>query len=559
MILAALAVLIIVAAVNSGKNRYTDELDILKDKWGKLGDTQYPSDDFENISHYYRLSENDGYSVDDITWNDLEMDSIFQAIDNCSSSIGREYLYKALRKPNLDKNKIKDIDTAAGYMSSHTDDRVSMQMSLSKLGFVHKVSFSDYVDVINKLNPLKNSLSYLFNVLNIASILVMIFVNAQAGVLALIASLLASTAYYFKKKPEAGRYFIALSQISRMVRTGKDIEKKRKSFSDMPDELKGVLNNIERDTDIIYPSIKNDWLLPDTGANSSIVEVIMNYLRMFTHVDLIHYNRAIKQIKGKSKNVLALMNNLGYLELVICTASFRKAIKKYSYPEFIEDENQGINVEGIYHPLIKDAVPNDISNAKNVLITGSNASGKSTFLKSIALNVILSQSIATSVSEKYSAPIYKLYSSMSLRDDYKTKGSYYMVEIRALKRIVDAAQSSNIPVLAIVDEVLRGTNTIERIAAGSSILEYLKNENTNTFAATHDIEITDILKGSYSNYHFRESFNEDGDIEFTYKLQNGAATTRNAIVLLGTLGFDDKIIDKANNRAKEFMDTGIWK
>ena len=62
MILAALAVLIIVAAVNSGKNRYTDELDSLKDKWGKLGDTQYPSDDFENISHYYRLSENDGYS-----------------------------------------------------------------------------------------------------------------------------------------------------------------------------------------------------------------------------------------------------------------------------------------------------------------------------------------------------------------------------------------------------------------------------------------------------------------------------------------------------------------
>ena len=96
----------------------------------------------------------------------------------------------------------------------------------------------------------------------------------------------------------------------------------------MPDELKGVLNNIERDTDIIYPSIKNDWLLPDTGANSSIIEVIMNYLRMFTHVDLIHYNRAIRQIKGKSKNVLALMNNLGYLELVICTASFRKAIKK---------------------------------------------------------------------------------------------------------------------------------------------------------------------------------------------------------------------------------------
>lgn len=559
IILAALAVLIIFAAVNSGKNRHTDELDNLKNNWGKLGDKQYPSDDFENISHYYKLCENDGYSVDDITWNDLEMDEIFRALDNCSSSIGREYLYKSLRKPNLDINKIKDIDAAAAYMSSHGDERVSLQMSLSKLGFVHKVSFSDYVNVINELNPLKNSISYLFNALNAASVLIMIFINAQFGVLALIASLLASTAYYFKKKPEAGSYFTALSQISRMVRTGKDIDKKKKSYSNMPKVLTDVLNNIKKDTDIIYPSIRNDWLLPDTGANSSIVEVIMNYIRMFTHVDLIHYNRAIRQIKGKSKNVISLMDNLGYIELAICTASFREAIKKYSYPDLHEDEKLGINVEGIYHPLIKDAVPNDIKNAKNVLITGSNASGKSTFLKSIALNMILSQSIATSVSDKYSAPVYKLYSSMSLRDDYKTKGSYYMVEIRALKRIIDAAENSDVPVLVIVDEVLRGTNTIERIAAGSSILQYLQSENTNTFAATHDIEITEILNDSYSDYHFRESFNEEGDIVFTYKLQKGAATTRNAIALLETLGFDDKITDKANKRAKEFMDTGIWR
>ena len=170
IILAALAVLIIFAAVNSGKNRHTDELDNLKNNWGKLGDKQYPSDDFENISHYYKLCENDGYSVDDITWNDLEMDEIFRALDNCSSSIGREYLYKSLRKPNLDINKIKDIDAAAAYMLSHGDERVSLQMSLSKLGFVHKVSFSDYVNVINELNPLKNSISYLFNALNAYSL-----------------------------------------------------------------------------------------------------------------------------------------------------------------------------------------------------------------------------------------------------------------------------------------------------------------------------------------------------------------------------------------------------
>lgn len=92
----------------------------------------------------------------------------------------------------------------------------------------------------------------------------------------------------------------------------------------------------------------------------------------------------------------------------------------------------------VYHPLIDNPVCNSITTKGNVLLTGSNASGKSTFLKTIAINSILAQTIGTSLSKEYIAPVYRIYSSMALRDDLANSDSYYIVEIKSLKRILDA-------------------------------------------------------------------------------------------------------------------------
>lgn len=99
---------------------------------------------------------------------------------------------------------------------------------------------------------------------------------------------------------------------------------------------------------------------------------------------------------------------------------------------------------------------------------------------------------------------------MALRDDLSSQESYYIAEIRSLKRILDAV-GEEYPVLCFVDEVLRGTNTVERIAASSQILESLASENVICFAATHDIELTYILEGVYENYHFSEEIDEEKD------------------------------------------------
>ena len=171
----------------------------------------------------------------------------------------------------------------------------------------------------------------------------------------------------------------------------------------------------------------------------------------------------------------------------------------------------------------------------------------------------MAQTLHMVLAECYSAPMYRIFSSMSLRDDLEGGESYYIVEIKSLKRILDAMKEGDPwPVLCFVDEVLRGTNTVERIAAATQILISLTGAGVLCFAATHDIELTELLSGLYDNYHFEEEI-RDGDILFNYTLREGRANSRNAIRLLEIMGYDCSIIQKAQRQAEDFLVKGIWK
>ena len=121
-----------------------------------------------------------------------------------------------------------------------------------------------------------------------------------------------------------------------------------------------------------------------------------------------------------------------------------------------------------------------------------------------------------------------------------------------------AAEQMVPKVICFVDEVLRGTNTTERIAASSQILKSFAENGVLCFAATHDLELTELLKNHFDNYHFEESVTEN-DILFNYKLQTGKAATKNAIRLLQLMGYAESIIESANEQAAYFEENGAWK
>ena len=253
----------------------------------------------------------------------------------------------------------------------------------------------------------------------------------------------------------------------------------------------------------------------------------------------------------------------GQIEAAVVIGSYRNSLQgSYCIPKIGYERNadRHMEIEELYHPLLTDVVKNSITTRKGVLITGSNASGKSTFLRAVAICAVLAQTIHTCPADRYEAPALRIYSSMALKDDLLGGQSYYMVEIRSIKRILDQvkqAEEEQCHVLCFVDEVLRGTNTVERIAASTQIMKMLAADYVLCFAATHDVELTKLLEKEYDNYHFEELIAED-DIHFPYKLLKGPATTRNAIALLKVLGYDERIITEAEAMAEEFLINGNW-
>ncbi len=292
-----------------------------------------------------------------------------------------------------------------------------------------------------------------------------------------------------------------------------------------------------------------------TGSGN-LIDIFLDYLRMIFHLDLIKFNHMLSQMRIHREDIDEMLGILGKIETIIAIGAFREGCADFCVPFFTQ--KKAICAKNVYHPLIEKPVKNDISADRGVLITGSNASGKSTFLKTIAINSLLAQTIHTALADSFQTGLFRICSSMALRDDIVSGDSYYIVEIKALKRIMDELKRDGRPVLCFVDEVLRGTNTVERIAASAQILESLAAENCLCFAATHDIELTHLLQRDYKNHHFEEEIRYD-DILFSYKIMDGRAVTRNAIRLLGIMGYEDQIVRRAEKMAEDFIACGSWK
>ncbi len=555
LLIAAFVIVVIYVWIDGNRKHKARIEKLLEESWGKPCKRKISDDEMKAISHYYEDCADEADEtvsvIDDITWNDLNMDDIYKRMNIANSSVGQEYLYKMLRMPFNDEKKLRETDRLAEFFSQNKEKRKAVQRSYVKLGYAKRISLSDYIGLIVDLKPSGNLIHYISILLIIAALVCCFFVDPVSGIGLVIVAVSFSIISYYRFKAKVESYFICITQIVKMVQAAQDIQKINISeLSSYNEYFKGV----EKEFASV---VKNAGILASGNVSGSLGEMLMDYIRMLTHIDLIKFNNMVKKIGVKEQKVYELMEQLGFIEASICVASFREQLAVWSKPEFVTG-TVAINAEEVYHPLIKNPVANSIHAGKHVLLTGSNASGKSTFLKTIAINALLSQAVYTSVSKRYRAPIYRIYSSMALRDDLGSQNSYYIVEIKSLKRILDAVDEKNQkPVLCFVDEVLRGTNTVERIAASSEILKSLRYKNVLVFAATHDIELTSLLEKFYDNYHFQEEVT-DNDVKFNYRLFKGPAITRNAIKLLGVIGYDAGIIKAAEARAGHFMDKGSW-
>ena len=521
----------------------------LKNAWGQIPDREYTYEDFHHISQFFHKREKEGFFIDDITWNDLDMDRIFMLLNQTFSAVGGDCLYDILRKPVFEEKELKYRNRLMLFFAKNQEIREQVQTILASVRKSGSNSIYENIHVTTEVNIKGKNVQIGFCSAFFLSLLVFILAP-NPGVFLFLLVCVVNIGAYMTQKQEVDAYLSSFRNVLQLLEAYKKLEKLK-----IPELEAAMARGIPAQKRLAGFQKRSSLVIDRSSTGGGLEGMLMDYIRMLTHIDLIKFQDMMKSMKENRKELEELIYTLGYIDSMISIASFRETLPYYTCPEFREEKRAYMDVENLYHPLIENPVANSISAKGGILVTGSNASGKSTFLKNIAINSIFAQTIYTCTASSYCAPYFQVMTSMALRDDLGSGESYYIVEIRSLKRILDAAKSGE-NLLCIIDEVLRGTNTIERIGASSQILAHIcKN---NVFAATHDIELSYMLQEYYENYHFEEEVREK-DVVFNYLLKKGRVTTRNAIRLLEMIGYDKTLIEEAKRAVEEFEASGSWK
>jgi len=220
----------------------------------------------------------------------------------------------------------------------------------------------------------------------------------------------------------------------------------------------------------------------------------------------------------------------------------------FNHPDWclpvISNKHFSLEGEAIGHPLIpeKKRVNNSFQlcgTGKIDLITGSNMAGKSTFLRSIGVNMILAYAGAPVCAREFTVSIVTIKSSMRVADNLAENTSTFYAELKKLKSIIEAVNNHE-KVLIILDEILRGTNSFDRHTGSSALIKQLIKKDAVALIATHDVELAELEKdfpGNISNYHFDVQVSGE-ELYFDYKLERGICTSLNASLLMKKIGIE---------------------
>ena len=314
-------------------------------------------------------------------------------------------------------------------------------------------------------------------------------------------------------------------------------------------------NNIENDI-----SFYNDYF--NYPVFNSIPQLFSNKGKILT---------TFKKFKDNKDNMINLFHYTGIIDAILSIDNvLSKSTPEYPYSTtiFLNRNEPTINVEDMWHPYLNNeitdnTVKNSVDINNNILITGPNAAGKSTFIKSIIINIILSQTIGISSSKKFELTPFNMIETYLHIPDTKGTSSLFEAEMLRSKDYIDKIKNmeDNKFSFIVLDEIFSSTNYIEGFSGAYAILKKISSfPNTLSITTTHytDLEILEKdTKGKILNYKFDIDYNDNNEIIFNYKLKRGVSTQYIALELLKNNGFDKDVIETAIDICKKIKDRKI--
>ncbi|RKR81125.1 MutS-like protein [Mucilaginibacter gracilis] len=524
------------------KNRRANKrklfIEQLINNWGQ------PTDNYRDIDliasyHQYLKTEN---SIPDSVANDIDLDNIYNYADRTCSKPGQQCLYHQLRSPQEDISRLQALDKLAEQLSADEDKRTAIQMELFRLG--NKNAYYLYQLFAKKHPPLYGFILSLYIRLAwaiwISAVILTIIIHTSALFLLALGLTLFNFYLHYNNKSNILKYIHSLPQLYILTQVSKNIYNKITTTENA--EIEGRLKNIKRlNKSLRYVTLESGVANDPTDIAYAIWELI----KIMLVIEPAMFISSINKVTRYRDDIEALFNYVGKIDMAISIQSFRLGLPYYSKPVFINNYN-ALNVTGLYHPLVENCVPNSLHTFDNqgVLVTGSNMSGKTTFIRALAANTLLSQTLYTSCTKQYEAPLLQLFTSIRISDDMEEHKSYFQAEAISVLNIMNQSKARPVKSLVIIDEIFRGTNTIERVAAAKAILSYFTANKSFVFVSTHDLELAELLGNEYAIYCFEEQV-ADTRLVFDYKIKPGILKNKNAIAIMAGLGYPEAVIADA--------------
>ncbi|TGM90467.1 MutS family DNA mismatch repair protein [Leptospira licerasiae] len=288
--------------------------------------------------------------------------------------------------------------------------------------------------------------------------------------------------------------------------------------------------------------LKNSWKqflkISNLAAytQSPLAHALLNILFFF---DLWIWRRYTKWWDKDGSSLKDSMYELAELDSLLPLANMSWIEPGFTFP-ILEKSNATIRAKDLVHPLIPSdkRVPNDLEPmqpGKLLLLTGSNMSGKTTYLRALGISGIFAMAGGPVPASEFVTPILEVHSSIRNEDSVEEGISFFYAEVRRLGRILQDVKNSQKGRLVLLDEILKGTNSRERTIACKGILKKLKQYGVFGIITTHDLELADLPE--LSLFHFREDI-ENGKMTFDYKIRSGIVQSSNALEVLRLEGLD---------------------
>jgi hypothetical protein len=502
--------------------------------------------DWANIPHYKE------FPADQFTPVAVDLDitgpnSLHRLIDFAKTKEGSQLLRTQLIATPTNINEVKTRQKLINELRglSHFRDKFLLTSNLSTQAEIQSVSLLDWLEKTNRIELLAKKLKTLLPFYASSLVSIILFSVGFLSINWLILSFSYLVYYFLNQKAvqsQSVEMEIVSDELKKIISTLYFVENHhyrnesglQEICSPLIDKKGSAVNKLKQGSSILsFLSMRSNPFL----------------WFFFILIFPIDYFIAYKIEKFKQDIRLQLpawLSVLHKLEAAISLANFSYLNPDYIFPELLLAKPGGeiyLDAKKLGHPLIPfgKRIANDYSikgQGRVDIFTGSNMAGKSTFLRTVGVNVCLANSGAPVSAESFSVNHFKLFSCIRVSDSVIDGISYFYAEVKRLKLLLDEFENSiSLPILFLVDEIFKGTNNLERLKGSEAMIRALVNKNGAGLISTHDLELIKLADTipTVLNYHFKEEIVADKMI-FDYKLHKGPCPTTNALKIMQANG-----------------------